>query len=308
MSSQSHYLPGGIYSAQWIPVDAAGALRRDRLAEHVAFQKKAGIAGILGLGSTGEFVHFSVEERCRVLEALAELAAPLPVIANITDIRPRAAIELGRCAKRLGLPAVALMPPMFYPMSQADVLAYFLRVAEAVDLPVMLYNFPELTGKRIDLQTVAAFASVMPMCAIKQSGGEFAYHRELIALGREKGYVVMSGADTRLTEVFALGAAGCTGGLVNIVPELMVDIHRCCAAGRPQDAALSASRMTELGRVIDQLAFPPNVAAGLVARGFDPGASKSVLSEQSVKLSSKIASELRALFVQWGLPLGPHLG
>jgi 4-hydroxy-tetrahydrodipicolinate synthase len=143
------------------------------------------------------------------------------------------------------------------------------------------------------------------MCAIKQSGGEFAYHRDLIALGREKNYVVMSGADTRLTEVFAMGAAGCTGGLVNIVPELMIDIYRCSAAGRPDDASVSAARMVELGRVIDQLAFPPNVGAGLAARGFAPGASKSILSSESRALAAKIEVELRALFRQWGLALGP---
>ena len=299
------YRPSGIYSAQWLPTDSAGRLDRASLAAHLAFEKHAGIDGVLGLGSTGEFPHFSPDERKHALAAIAELAAPLPVIANITDIRPRAAIELGRFAKSLGLPAVALMPPIFFPMSQDDVLAYFLHVAEAVDLPVMLYNFPELCGKRIDLATIAAFADRAPMCAIKQSGGEFAYHRDLIALGREKNYVVMSGADTRLTEVFGLGAAGCTGGLVNIVPELMLDIHRSCAAGRPTAAAVSAARMVELGKVIDQLAFPPNVAAGLAARGFAPGVSKSILSGKSQALSAKIATELRTLFVQWGLALGP---
>jgi 4-hydroxy-tetrahydrodipicolinate synthase len=301
----SLFRPSGIYSAQWLPTDLAGQLDRTSLAAHVRFQKQAGIAGLLGLGSTGEFPHFSPDQRKRVLAALAEVATPLPVIANLTDLRPRAAIELGRFAKTLGFPAVALMPPPFFPMAQRDVLAYFLHVADAVDLPVMLYNFPELCGKRIDLQTIAAFAERAPMCAIKQSGGEFAYHRDLIVLGREKNFVVMSGADTRLTEVFAMGAAGCTGGLVNIVPELMVDLYRCSAAGRPNDAAVSAARMVELGGVIDQLAFPPNVGVGLAARGFSPGASKSILSSESRALAAKIEAELRALFRQWGLAPGP---
>lgn len=302
---QPPYRPSGIYSAQWLPTDAVGRLDRASLATHLEFERRAGISGLLALGSTGEFPHFSPDERKHVLATLAELAGPLPVIANITDLRPRAAIEVGRFAKSLGLPAVALMPPIFFPMSQDDVLAYFLHVAEAVDLPVMLYNFPELTGKRIELATIAAFADRAPMCAIKQSGGEFAYHRDLIALGREKNYVVMSGADTRLTEVFALGAAGCTGGLVNIVPELMVDLYRCCSGGRPADAKVSADRMVELGAVIDQLAFPPNVAAGLAARGFAPGVSKSILSPVSVRLARKIETELRVRFLQWGLALGP---
>lgn len=311
----SSYRPSGIYSAQWLPTDSAGRLDRASLAAHIDFEKRAGISGLLGLGSTGEFPHFSPEERKHALATIAELAAPLPVIANITDIRPRVAVELGRFAKTLGLPAVALMPPPFFPMSQDDVLAHFLHVAEAVDLPVMLYNFPELAGKRIDLATVAAFADRAPMCAIKQSGGEFAYHRDLIALGREKNYAVMSGADTRLPEVFALGAAGCTGGLVNIVPELMVEIyHACGGSGAPratkpdaerQAHLVAAARMVELGRVIDQLAFPPNVAAGLAARGFVPGVSKCILSPVSRALYAKIESDLRALFIQWGLALGP---
>src|SRR5688572_22824926 len=281
-------LPKGIFSAQWIPTDPTGRINRGGLASHLAFEKRAGINGVLALGSTGEFPHFTVDERKQTLALVTELAAPLPVFANITDIRPKAAIELGRYAKSLGLPAVALMPPVFFPVSQADMLAYFLHVAEGVGLPVMLYNFPELAGKRIDLPTIAAFAERAPMVAIKQSGGEFAYHKELIALGREKGFAVMSGADTRLPEVFKLGGAGCTGGLVNIVPELMVHIYRVCGAGQPGDASLAAERMRVVGKVIDQLTFPLNVAAGLEARGLKPGAPKTIVSEESRAIYAKI--------------------
>jgi 4-hydroxy-tetrahydrodipicolinate synthase len=298
-------LPRGIFSAQWIPTDAGGAVDRAGLAAHLEFERQAGIDGVLVLGSTGEFPFFSVEQRIEVLALVAERAGPLTLYANVTDVRPRAAIEVGRAAKALGYTAVALMPPMFFPVSPADMLAYFLHVSEAVGLPVMLYNFPELVGKRIDLATVAAFADRAPMVAIKQSGGEFAYHRDLIALGREKGFAVMSGADTRLPDVFALGAAGAIGGLVNIVPELMVEIYRCCAAGRAGDAALAAERMAEVGRVVDRLAFPPNVGAGLAARGFAPGAPKAILSSESRALSAGIETELRALFTAWGLALGP---
>lgn len=292
----SSFRPSGIFSAQWIPTDANGALDREGLAAHVAFERRHGICGVLGLGSTGEFPHFTVDERKQVLAAVAEIAAPLPVIANVTDIRPHAAIELGRYAKSLGLPAIALMPPVFFPVSQADILAYFLHVADAVGLPVMLYNFPELTGKRIDLPTVAAFAERAPMCAIKQSGGEFAYHRDLIDLGREKNFSVMSGSDVRLPEVFKLGADGCIGGLVNIVPDLMVTIDRVCRQGQPGDSSEAAATMTELGRIIDQLKFPLNVAAGLEARGFDPGVPKTIVSAESRALYAKIVSELMALF------------
>jgi 4-hydroxy-tetrahydrodipicolinate synthase len=288
------FSPRGVYSAQWIPTDAEGRVEGASLATHVEFERRAGIAGVLALGSTGEFPHFSPDERKHVIATLAEFAAPLPVIVNVSDLRPRVAVELGRFAKSLGLSAIALMPPPFFPVSQADMLAFFLHVAERVDLPVMLYNFPELTGKRINLPTIAAFAERAPMCAIKQSGGEFEYHRELIPLGREKGFVVMSGADTRLPEVFKLGAAGCIGGLVNIVSELMVAIERICRQGQPGDHRTAAAAMVEVGTMIDQLTFPLNVAAGLEARGLQPGAPKAIVSPESRQLYRKIVTELRA--------------
>ncbi len=295
--------PSGIFSAQWMPTDATGRLDRVSLAAHIDFERRAGISGVLALGSTGEFPHFTTEERKAALETVAELAAPLPVLCNITDIRPSAAIDLGRHAGTLGVAAVALMPPPFFPVSQADMLAYFLHVADAVKLPVMLYNFPELAGKRIEPATVAAFADRAPMIAIKQSGGQFDYHRELIALGREKDFVVMSGSDTRLPEVFALGATGCIGGLVNIVPELMIHIDRVCRQGEPGDASAAAEAMQDLGRVIDQLTFPLNVAAGLQARGFDPGAPKTVVSPDSPARDESLVSALPALFERHGLVL-----
>jgi 4-hydroxy-tetrahydrodipicolinate synthase len=297
----SSFRPSGIYSAQWIPVDSSGRIDRAALAVHLEFERHHGIAGVLALGSTGEFPHFSVEERKQVLATVAELAAPLPVIANVSDIRPRAAIELGRFAKSLGLPAVALMPPPFFPMAQPDILAFFLHVAEAVDLPVMLYNFPELCGKRIELPTIAAFAERAPMCAIKQSGGEFGYHRELIALGREKNYVVMSGADTRLVEAFALGAAGCIGGLVNFVPDLMLEVFNICRHGAPGEVETPAARLREVGAIIDRLSFPLNVACGVEARGFDPGAPKTVVSPSSARLYRGIVADLRRCFRAWQL-------
>ena len=296
------FAPSGIYSAQYIPTDAKGRVDRAALAAHIDFERRAGINGLLAFGSTGEFPFFTVNERRAALATIAELAAPLKVIANVSEIRPRAAIELGVQARELGLPAVALMPPMFYPMSQADLLAWFLHVADAVQLPVMLYNFPELAGKCIEPETIVAFAERAPMIAIKQSGSDFAYHLELIALGREKGFVVMSGSDARLPEAFALGAAGCIGGLVNIVPELMVELDRVYRRHEPGDASPVADEMQEVGRILDQLTFPLNVAAGLEARGFDPGVPKSVVSRESRALYEQIVTELGAAFERLQLP------
>lgn len=291
----------GILAALWLPTGESGELLRAELAENIAFLKSRGIHGILALGSTGEFSQFDLEQRKEVLETVAELAHPLPVIANVSDIRPRAVAELGRFARRLGLPAIAIMTPGFYPSSQDDALAHFLHAAETSGLPTFLYNFPELTGTRIDLQTVAAFAERAQMAGIKQSGREFDYHRELVRLGSEKGFPVFTGADTRLPEAFGLGVAGCIGGLVNIAPELMVRLYRVCREGAPDGTEPAAERLSSIGRIIDQLTFPLNVAAGMEARGLPTGAPKAVVSPRSQEIYQAVVAELRPKFAAWGL-------
>ncbi len=292
----------GVLAALWLPADSQGRLLRPQLARHLGWLRRQGVHGILALGSTGEFVRMSLAEREAMLAVVMELAAPLPVVVNITSIRLDEVVALGRAARRFGAAGVAIMPPYFYPVSQADMLEFFLRAAEAVDLPFYLYNFPELTGNRIDLETAAAFSEGAAMAGIKQSGGEFGYHHDLVRLGDEKGFSVFSGSDTRLPEVFAIGAKGAIGGLANIVPDLMVSLHAICRLGRPGDPSVAAGRMQALGRVIDRMKFPLNVAAGLEARGFEPGAPKTVVSETSRALYASIVQELRELFDAWGLP------
>jgi 4-hydroxy-tetrahydrodipicolinate synthase len=295
----------GILAALWLPTDSDGQLLRAELESNLAFLKARGIHGVLALGSTGEFPQFDLVQRQRTLAVVAELAAPLPVIANISDIRPANVAALGRTARALGLPAVAIMTPGFFPSSQDDILAHFLHAADASGLPTFLYNFPELTGTRIDLGTVAAFAERARMAGIKQSGREFGYHRDLIALGREKGFAVFSGADTRLPEVFALGADGCIGGLVNIAPDLMVQIYRICREAAPGDLTPAFERLREIGTIIDRLTFPLNVAAGMEARGLSPGAPKAIVSAASARLYREIVAELGRCFAAWGLSGAP---
>lgn len=293
----------GILAALWLPTDSDGNLLRAKLESNLRFLKSKGIHGVLALGSTGEFLQFDLAQRKHALTIVAELAAPLPVLANVSDIRPRVVAELGNHARKLGLPGIAIMPPGFYRSNQDDLLAHFLYASEHAGLPTLLYNFPELTGTRIDRETVAAFATRAPTIGIKQSGGEFDYHRELIQLAREMKFSVFSGSDTRLPEVFALGANGCIGGLVNVAPELMVHLYQVCHKQMPGAVSPAFDRLKEIGAVMDRLTFPLNVAAGVEARGMTAGTPKAVVSAASAKLYREIVTELRLKFLAWEMGL-----
>ena len=257
-------------------------------------------AGILALGSTGSFCTWTCP-RASSAEIVAEEAGPLAVLANISDIRPRAVAELGRFAHDLQLSAVAVLPPHFFPVAQADLEEFFVRAADAAQLPLFLYNFPERTGNRIALETVAAVADRASLAGVKQSGADFGYHRELVELGRKKNFVVFTGGEPRLAEAMSLGVTGCVSGLANAVPEMVVDIFELAGGRRAGDLEEAVTRMQRLGALVDQVEFPLNVAAAIEARGLPTGEPKSVVSAVTRARYERLVHDLRALYREWQL-------
>ena len=291
----------GIFAALWTSTDKEGRVVDQDLQRNIAFLRGHGIYGLMVLGSTGEFLHLDIEARKKFAVRVVELLSPLPAIFNVTEIRPRVVAELARHARENGAAAIALLPPYFYPLAQADLVEWFVRAGDAAQLPLFLYNFPERVGNRIALETVAAVADRTNVAGIKQSGAEFEYNRELVKLGREKNFAVFAGADTRIAEAMSFGVAGCIGGLGDVVPDLMVEIYNAVKAGTPGRAAVASERMKTLGKLVETLEFPLNVAAAIEARGLPAGHPKSVVSRATQARYQELVGKLKKLFAEWKL-------
>ena len=291
----------GVIAALWTPTDAHGRVLRDELAAQVQFLRAKGVHGLMVLGSTGEFPHIEPGARKDLLETVLSMAGPLSIMANVSDIRPAVVADLARSARGLGAHSVAVLAPWFYPLAQDDLQEFFVRTGEAAELPVFLYNFPERTGNRIALETIAKVAARTTLAGVKQSGAEFEYHQPLAALGREKGFVVFTGNEARLAEAMALGVAGCVSGLANAVPELVVEIFSAVKLGEVDRAERATARTREVTRLVDGLEFPLNVAAAMEARGLPVGHPKSLVSAATRGRYERLAAALRSLYVDWGL-------
>ncbi|MCF7763366.1 MAG: dihydrodipicolinate synthase family protein [Verrucomicrobia bacterium] len=292
----------GILPALWTPCDAAGALQEAVLRKNLRFFLDRGVHGILALGSTGEFLHLDTATKCRVMDITLAEATSVPVIINVSDIRPKEAARMATAARSAGAAAITMLPPYFFPVAQADLVEFFLHTSDAAQLPLFLYNFPERTGNRIDLETIAAVADRAPLVGVKQSGGEFGYHKDLVALGKERGFVVLTGSDTRLAEAMDLGVTGCVSGLSNAVPEITVGIFEAIKRGDPAAAATGSARMKAIDELINQLEFPSNISAIIEARGLNPGAPKTLVSESTRTRYAKLLTQFRDLFRSWNLP------
>jgi 4-hydroxy-tetrahydrodipicolinate synthase len=285
----------GLFPALWTPTDAAGQILRQEITAQVHFLQEAGADGLMVLGSTGEFVYLDVPARREVLRLALQAAGSMPVIANCSDVNPRFVAELGRFAREVGAQAISLLPPWFYPLPPADLAEFMIRGAEAAGLPLMLYNFPERTGHRLDLETVAMVCDRVPVAALKQSGTEFAYHQELAELARARGFVLITGADTRIAEAFALGARGVVSGLANAVPEWVIAVFRAAQKGDHNLAALERRRLQAFAACVTGLDFPLDVAAAMRARGRPTGDFKQALSAPTLARFHQAVSEAMAV-------------
>jgi 4-hydroxy-tetrahydrodipicolinate synthase len=294
------FLLQGVIPAVWTPTDAGGKLLKSALRDNIEAMIAAGADSLLVLGSTGEFIHLTTEQRKEVLETALQIAGKTPVLTNVSHVNPRVVAELGRHAKESGAVGVSLLAPWFYPVSEDDLVAFFVAAGKAIDLPLTLYNFQAMTGKRLTPEIVRRIGAEIQIGGLKHSAGEMEEHRELVEVGKELGFNVVTGWDTHLPEAMALGAKGVVAGLANVVPELVVKIFRLVAAAKLDEAREPARQMRKIAELISTLEFPHNVAAAMEAAGREVGAPKSIISSQTRVRYNALRENTRAVLKDFG--------
>lgn len=291
----------GIIPAVWTPTGADGLLLKDALRRNLDLILASPIDSLLALGSTGEFIQLSIDQRKEVLETIIAHAGSTPVLVNISDTNPRNIRELGRHAKHSGAVAVSLLPPWFFPMNDDDLVEFFVAAAEAIELPLILYNFKAMTGKCLTPEIVRRIASRVQIGGLKQSAGNLQEHQPLTELGREFHFNVVTGWDTHIPETTALGAKGCVAGLANVVPELLTKIFALVESGQVEELREPARRMRRIGEAISVLEFPHNVAAAMEARGLEVGAPKSIQSAATRARYASLLANMKKLLSEFGI-------
>lgn len=284
----------GVFCALWTPTDQAGAVLWPAFDRNLEFIVGSGIHGIMALGSTAEFPHLSIAQRKEILERVVR--TQLPVVANVSDVSHRVAMDLALHARQVGAAAIAVLPPWFFPASQSDLAEFFITVAKGSGMPLALYNFPEVTGKKIELDTIRRVADQVRILAVKQSGADFQYHYELLGLGKQYSFSVMSGADTRLAECLRIGCSGTVSGLANSVPDVLTSIYK--QVQNKGAASRESAFMTELGARMDSLEFPYNVKAAIAARGFETGQPKNPASPETLRRYDALVQDLKSLYAK----------
>ena len=209
------------------PMHDDGALDLERLRGLVDFHVREGTDGIVVVGTTGESPTVDFAEHCRLIETVVSQAAGrVPVIAGTGANSTREAIELAQCAKDAGASYGLTVVPYYNKPTQEGLYRHFKAIAEAVDMPHILYNVPGRTACDLANDTVLRLAQIPNIVGIKDATGNIERGSDLL-LRVPADFAVYSGDDASSLALMLLGGHGVISVTANVVPKLM---HEMCVA------------------------------------------------------------------------------
>ncbi len=221
----------GCGTALVTPLSSSGELDEVALRALVEWQVSEGIHMVIPCGSTGEAVTLSPPEQRRVVElVVAQVAGRVPVIAGAGSNDTRKAIETSLAMKAAGATHLLHVTPMYNKPPQRGMVAHFRAIADACDLPIVIYNVPGRTAINLDAESCLELAEDSRFVGIKEASGSLAQIREIIR-HRPEHFAVLSGDDALTLSVMAHGGDGVISVVSNVVPRLMAQWCRSLAAG-----------------------------------------------------------------------------
>ena len=237
------------------PMRSDGAVDHEALAKAVDRVIEAGSAAIVSVGTTGESATLDVDEHTDVIRRTIDVAAGrVPIIAGTGANSTTEAIHLTAAAKAAGADAALLVTPYYNKPPQEGLYRHFKAVAEAVDIPQILYNVPGRTAVDMLPATVERLAELPAIVGIKEAKGDLERVRELVALGLPD-FALYSGDDATARDSILLGFHGDISVTANVAPEGMA---RMCAAALAGDAETAAAIDADLAALHRSLFVEPN--------------------------------------------------
>ena len=243
-------------------------------AEFIDHLITAGVDGIFPLGTNGEFYAFSQEEKLEIIRAAVRAVnGRVPVYAGTGCVTTKETIEFSKKAADLGVSCLSVITPYFVAASQDELYKHFSAVAEAVDLPILLYNIPACAGNSIAPTTVKRLLAHKNIIGIKDSSGNFDNTLKYIE-NTEPDVQVLAGSDSLILWTLMAGGTGAISGCSNVFPELMVSIYDLWARGDIR-AANEAQKKIRAFRNVMQMGNPNSVVKCAVnMRGMKVGPAR----------------------------------
>jgi 4-hydroxy-tetrahydrodipicolinate synthase len=266
----------GVIPAMLTPFTENGDLDLDGLKKNVDFLIENGVIQIMCLGSTGEAATLTQEENVRVIEATVKASnGRVPVMAGTGATSTREVIERSKEARGAGADSVMIVTPFYEIPNQEGLYKHYVSIAEAVDIPICLYNIPPHTQVWIEPETLEKLADIDNIAALKDSSGNLSYFAEVLRRVGDK-MAILTGGDDITLPCFALGCHGAILALANIAPRMVVDLFQAVQQKEDQKALDIFFKLLPISRAISVAQnFPAPVKEAVTMLGRPAGPTRS---------------------------------
>jgi len=268
---------GSIFAALLTPFDDNGNISAQRIPALVDFILAQGVHGLYAGGSTGEGILQSREERALHLTSLAEYArGKCTLIAHVGAAATGDAVALAATAKAAGYDAVSAVPPYYYKHAFDDISAYYFAIAEATDLPLIIYNVPALTGTDLSTQKLLDLMRDPRIAGAKFTSPDLFQFQQLRASAPSKKFYF--GTDEMFLGAAAIGSDGGIGSTYNLIGDVYLGIEAAVQAGDIEKARRLQAKANELIAILLKTGVMPGLKHALNAMGISVGPCRAPFS------------------------------
>jgi len=285
----------GLFTAIITPFDKEGGLDEEGLRSNIDFQIEQGVDGIVPVGTTGESATLSEEEHKKVIEiSIDQVNGRILVLAGTGSNNTSEAIDYTRHAKDAGADAALMITPYYNKPTQEGIYQHYKKVAEEVDIPIILYTVPSRTMVNIEPETTKRLSEISNIIGIKDASGNLnQVSREIMLCGDD--FAVLSGDDSLNLPLISLGGKGAISVASNIVPREMGDLVRSALNGNLERARELHYKLYPLCKILFIETNPAPVKAAMNMIGLSAGDPRLPLVSVRKESEEKIRGVLKDL-------------
>lgn len=283
----------GIITAMVTPFDENQKINETAARQLVDKLISQGVHGLFILGTNGEFHVLSDDEKVEFAKIVIDQAAHrVPVYVGAGACGTQETIKLAQRMEAVGADALSVISPYFIAPTQQELADHYRKVAEAVNIPIIMYNIPKNTGINIEPETVKSLIGVKNIAGIKDSSGNMENMQGYINAGKGSDFVVLVGSDSKILPALKIGAAGAIAGTSNVIAELDVSIYENYLKGN-LEAAEQAQKDIDVLRGVLKLGTVPSVMKRAVTLlGINVGDARYPVSKLPAEADEQIKTAL----------------
>ena len=261
----------GVFPYLITPIDPTGEIRTEVLARLCDDLIKADVHGLTPLGSTGEFAYLNQAQRTRVVRTTIEAAkGRVPVIAGVASTSTADAVAQAKAYERLGADGILAIMEAYFPVADAQIESYFRAIADAVDIPVVIYTNPQFQRSDLTLDVIARLATHPQIGYIKDASTNTG--RLLSIINRCGDSIKVFSASAHIpAAVMLIGGHGWMAGPACIIPRQSVELYNLCKAGRWDEAMALQRRLWRINEAFARFNLAACIKAGLEIQGYAVG-------------------------------------